>query len=140
MQQYVREGFVGGTTGVHGQQTPGQPVGQAAEAENRQSGQSAQTPPRFCRKCFLREMELQGGLKASYQNMLERIEMMDSELRCTGEAYDARLAQCKKCEYLAEGMCALCGCFAESRAAVKANSCPAEPKRWEAEVIEGEII
>ncbi len=130
MQQYVRGGFVGGTAGVQGQQTPGLPVGQAAEEENRQSGQSAQTPPRFCRKCFLHEMELQGGLKASYEAMLERIEMMDPELRCTGEAYDARLVQCKKCEYLAEGMCALCGCFAESRAAVKANACPAEPKRW----------
>ena len=89
-------------------------------------------PLRFCRKCFLREMELQGGLKKSYEAMLERIEMMDPELRCTGEAYDTRLAQCKKCEYLAEGMCGLCGCFAESRAAVKTNACPANPKRWEA--------
>ncbi len=89
--------------------------------------------PRFCRKCFLREMELNGSLKESYRAMLERIELMDEELRCTGEEYEARLLQCKKCEYLVEGMCALCGCFAESRAAVKANSCPAEPKRWEAE-------
>lgn len=132
MQKYVRGGFTGGAAGEQGQQTPGLPVEQAAEAENRQGGQSTQAPPRFCRKCFLREMELQGGLKASYEAMLERIEMMDPELRCTGEVYDARLAQCKKCEYLAEGMCGLCGCFAESRAAVKANACPANPKRWEA--------
>ena len=85
----------------------------------------------FCRKCFLYEMELQGGLKASYEAMLERIEMMDPELRCTKEVYEERLAECKKCEYLMEAMCGLCGCFAESRAAVKANSCPANPKRWE---------
>ena len=121
MQKYVRGGYPQGMAEAQVQQTPGV-----------SEGQSVQTPPRFCRKCFLREMELQGGLKKSYEAMLERIEMMDPELRCTGDAYDARLAQCKKCEYLAEGMCGLCGCFAESRAAVKANSCPANPKRWEA--------
>ncbi len=124
MQKYVRGGYPQGTPEAQVQQTS-EPV----------NGQTSQTPPRFCRKCFLREMELQGGLKASYEAMLERIEMLDPELRCTGEAYEARLAQCKKCEYLAEGMCALCGCFAESRAAVRSNSCPAEPKRWNAEII-----
>ena len=114
MQQYGRGGYAGNGTE--------QPEKQEQAA-----------PPRFCRKCFLHEMELQGGLKKSYEDMLERIEMMDRSLRCTGEAYEARLSQCKKCEYQAEGMCALCGCFVESRAAVKANTCPAEPKRWEAE-------
>ena len=128
MQQYVRGGYPQGMTGAQAQQTTEPSVGQWADGTNG----AVQNPPRFCRKCFLREMELQGGLKASYEAMLERIEMMDPELRCTGEAYDARLVQCKKCEYLAEGMCGLCGCFAESRAAVKANACPAEPKRWEA--------
>jgi len=128
MQQYVRGGHPGNVEGAQGQKM------QEHQGEgNGDSGtvQTAKNPPRFCRKCFLREMELQGGLKKSYEDMLERIEMMDPELRCTGDAYDARLAQCKRCEYLAEGMCGLCGCFAESRAAVKANACPAEPRRWE---------
>lgn len=129
MQKYVRGGYVAGMAEYPTPQSQGQSSGQTANGGN---GQTAQTPPRFCRKCFLREMELQGGLKASYEAMLERIEMMDPELRCTGDAYDERLAQCKKCEYLAEGMCGLCGCFAESRAAVKANACPAEQKRWTA--------
>ncbi|MBQ8798790.1 MAG: hypothetical protein IJZ55_04405 [Lachnospiraceae bacterium] len=121
---YVAESFAGGQ---------GKAMQEQTEEQSKQEGQSSQTAsPRFCRKCFLREMELQGGLKASYQNMLERIEMMDPDLRCTGEVYEARLLQCKKCEYLAEGMCGLCGCFAESRAAVKANACPANPRRWEA--------
>lgn len=133
MEPYVRGGYRAGMAEHPVQQVRGQAGVQTAGGENGQTSQTA--PPRFCRKCFLREMELQGGLKASYEAMLERIEMLDPELRCTGETYDARLAQCKKCEYLAEGMCGLCGCFAESRAAVKANSCPAEPKRWSAEVI-----
>lgn len=127
MRQYVRGGYPQEMTGAQVQQTPGTESGQASDGAN---GQKVQTPPRFCRKCFLNEMKLQGGLAESYKNMLERIEMMDPELRCTGEEYEARLLQCKKCEYLAEGMCALCGCFAESRAAAKANSCPAEQKRW----------
>ena len=92
-------------------------------------------PPKFCRKCFLAEMKRQGISEESYRNMLERIESMDPELRCTKEVYEERLTACKKCEYFAEAMCGLCGCFVESRAAVKANSCPAEPKRWEAEVM-----
>lgn len=94
--------------------------------------------PKFCRKCFLAEMKRQGISEETYRTMLERIENMDPELRCTKEVYEERLATCKKCEYLVEAMCALCGCFAESRAAVKANFCPAEPKRWEAEVIDAE--
>ena len=116
MQQYVRGGYAGNETE------------QPEKQEQTASG-------RFCRKCFLRDMELRGGLAESYKAMLERLEMMDPELRCTGDSYEARLAECKKCEYLMEGMCALCGCFAESRAAVKANSCPAEPRRWEADVM-----
>ncbi len=136
MQQYVRGGYAAGAAESSVGQTQGQDGVQTIGSEDKQGGQ----PPRFCRKCFLREMELQGGLKKSYEDMLERIEMMDPELRCTGDAYDARLAQCKKCEYLAEGMCGLCGCFAEARAAVKANACPANPKRWDAEVAEAEII
>ena len=130
MEQYVRGGCAQGTPEAQVQQTPGPMSGQTSDGAN---GQKVQPPPRFCRKCFLNEMKLRGGLEQSYKAMLERIEMMDPELRCTGEAYEARLLQCKKCEYLAEGMCALCGCFAESRAAVKANACPANPKRWEAE-------
>ena len=97
-----------------------------------------ESAPKFCRKCFLAEMKRQGISEETYRTMLERIELMDPELRYSEEVYEARLAQCKKCEYLVGGMCALCGCFVESRAAVKTNSCPAEPTRWEAEVTEAE--
>jgi len=106
-----------------------------------EEAQSSGTEPRrFCRKCFMAEMKRQGISEETYRSMLERIEMMDPSVRCTKEVYEARLAECKKCEYLMEAMCGLCGCFAESRAAVKANACPAKPKRWEAEVIESDII
>ena len=96
--------------------------------------QKASEPPlpKFCRKCFHAEMRRQGISEETYRDMLERIEEMDPELRCTKEVYEERLTACKKCEYLVEAMCGVCGCFVESRAAVKANSCPAEEKRWEA--------
>lgn len=96
---------------------------------------SNNNPPKFCRKCFVAEMKRQGISEETYRAMLERIENMDPELRCTEEVYEERIAACKKCEYLVEAMCGLCGCFVESRAAGKANACPAEPKRWEAEVM-----
>lgn len=87
---------------------------------------------RFCRKCLLREMMENGALEESYRNMYERIELMDADLRCAGEDYEKRLAQCKECNNLLDGMCRLCGCYVELRAAVKKNSCPATPKQWDA--------
>lgn len=86
---------------------------------------------RFCRKCLLREMMENGALEESYRNMYERIELMDEDLRCQGEDYEKRLALCKSCDNLLDGMCRLCGCYVELRAAVKKNSCPATPKRWQ---------
>ncbi len=116
MERYVRGGMPESSL----QNVPGEEA-QSSKTES----------PRFCRKCFMAEMKRQGISEETYRSMLERIEMMDPELRCTKEVYEERLAECKKCEYLMEAMCGLCGCFAESRAAVKANACPANPKRWE---------
>ncbi len=130
MQQYVRDSYDKGAVGGELKQKP---VSDGQSVSGNESGHGSEAaPPRFCRKCFLREMMQQGALEESYRSMYERIEMMDEDLRCKGDEYEARLKQCKKCENLAEGMCRLCGCFVELRAAVKKNSCPATPKRWEA--------
>lgn len=88
---------------------------------------------KICRKCLIREMMENGAVEESIQKMLKRIEMMDEDLRCSGERYEARLRSCKACENLLSGMCRICGCYVELRAAVKSNSCPAVKKRWEAE-------
>ena len=88
----------------------------------------------FCRKCLLREMMENGALEESYRTLYERIELMETDLKCEDAVYEARLSQCKQCDNLLEGMCRLCGCFVELRAAVRKNSCPATPKRWAAEV------
>ncbi len=100
------------------------------EEKEQSGGERPAGAGRFCRKCLLREMMENGALAESYRNMYERIELMDAELKCEGGAYEERLAQCKSCDNLLDGMCRLCGCYVELRAAVKKNSCPATPKRW----------
>ena len=73
MEKYVRGGYAGDTVGQQGNSAHVQDGERTVDSVEGQT--PATTPPRFCRKCFLREMELRGGLKESYQNMLERIEM-----------------------------------------------------------------
>ena len=42
-----------------------------------------------------------------------------------------RLAICRDCDQLRSGLCALCGCYVELRAAKGRMGCPALPPRWE---------
>ncbi len=42
--------------------------------------------------------------------------------------YEDRLAVCKECKYLNEGLCGACGCFVELRAVIAVNRCPYE--KW----------
>ena len=43
---------------------------------------------------------------------------------------EGRLNICKECDLLINGMCKLCGCFVEIRAAVKKNYCPNKNRYW----------
>lgn len=56
------------------------------------------------------------------------IDNMDSELKAEQAVYEDRLALCKQCDYLNEGLCRACGCFVELRAVVERNRCPYE--KW----------
>lgn len=72
-----------------------------------------------CRKCLIKEMD-----KDKYfSNMYEYIAHLDEDIKAPSEMYEERLAICKSCDYLEEGMCRACGCFVELRAAVKKNVC-----------------
>lgn len=82
---------------------------------------------RLCRKCLLREMD-----EAEYfKNLYEYIERIPQEDKVSKEEYENRLSICKSCCYLLSGMCRLCGCYVELRAALKVRSCPDIPARWE---------
>ncbi|MDE7300196.1 MAG: hypothetical protein K2N94_15470 [Lachnospiraceae bacterium] len=65
-----------------------------------------------------------------FKNMYEYIAGLDPEIKTPGEQYEERLAACKECGQLMNGLCRVCGCFVEMRAAVAKNYCPGPEKRW----------
>lgn len=83
-------------------------------------------PRRFCRRCLLREL----GKDEYFQNLRDYIANIDVDLKVDPSAYEARLARCKECEKLFQGMCRVCGCYVELRAAMKKNACPLVHPRW----------
>ena len=82
---------------------------------------------RFCRKCLTREMEQ----TEYFRTLHEYIAHLDADLKVDDEVYEERLALCKQCEKLYQGMCRICGCYVELRAAMKIRACPDVPARWE---------
>ncbi len=85
---------------------------------------------RVCKKCLLREMS-----EADYFKSLEQyIANLEESVRVSQEVYERRLSVCGSCRNLTRGMCRLCGCFVELRAALKVRKCPDVPCRWEREL------
>jgi len=60
----------------------------------------------------------------------EYVASLDESVRTPEDAYRARLAICEGCDQLLSGTCRLCGCYVETRAAKKGQSCPMVPARW----------
>ncbi|MCC8068012.1 MAG: DUF6171 family protein [Clostridiales bacterium] len=81
---------------------------------------------RICRKCHLYE-ETEEEFHAKLETYIANL---DEDVRVDQEAYEKRLAICEKCPYIFNGMCRLCGCFVELRAAVKVRKCPDVERRW----------
>ena len=78
---------------------------------------------RRCKKCLLREMA--DGVKI-YESVRRMIEDLSDEERASEPVREERLALCKECDRLLEGMCTACGCYVELRAAMKEKDCPYE--------------
>ena len=72
-----------------------------------------------CRKCLLREMHK----NAYMENLYAYIDRIEEDSKADKAVYEDRLAVCKECKYLADGMWRACGCFVELRAAIKTNVC-----------------
>ena len=81
---------------------------------------------RFCRRCLLDEL----FEEKEYKHLQEYIEHLDKHIKTEDEEYKKRLDICKECDNLINGMCKICGCFVEMRAAVKKNYCPNIEKQW----------
>lgn len=82
---------------------------------------------RFCRRCLLEDMPDQAALAESVR---ELVSLLPDHLRAPQEIMRARLEICKGCDHLYDGMCALCGCYVQLRAAKKKLGCPDVPARW----------
>ncbi|MDV4150880.1 DUF6171 family protein [Clostridium sp. AL.422] len=80
----------------------------------------------FCKRCLMDEVLSE----AEYIHMKEYISAIDDYIKSSDEEYKRRLNICKECDLLINGMCKLCGCFVEIRAAVKKNYCPNKNRYW----------
>ena len=81
---------------------------------------------RICRRCLAKDMP-----DASYfDNMYEYIRQLDPEIKAEDPLYEERLSFCKECDHLLNGMCRICGCFVEMRAANRKNHCPDIHEKW----------
>jgi len=65
-----------------------------------------------------------------FKTMYDYIEALDEEIKTPKEEYERRLSICKECDRLLDGMCPVCGCYVEMRAAVATNCCPAVKAKW----------
>lgn len=79
-----------------------------------------------CKKCLLSELDRD----AYTERLLEYIADVPEDKRVPEEEYQRRLAMCRECSQLADGMCAVCGCYVELRALKPSSYCPGEGKFW----------
>ena len=81
----------------------------------------------FCRRCLLEDMSNEAELAKSIR---ELIDLLPEEKRTADDIRLERLAICRRCDCLQNGMCVLCGCYVELRAAKRLMKCPAVPGKW----------
>ncbi|MCM1578577.1 MAG: DUF6171 family protein [Ruminococcus sp.] len=74
----------------------------------------------FCRKCLLADIDPAG----IYREIQEMTAAIPRENRTEESEYRRRLDLCGSCDKLGEGICGVCGCFVELRAAKKNMQCP----------------
>lgn len=84
-------------------------------------------PRRICRRCLTADMDE----KKYFESLQSYIANLDEELKVDRPLYEKRLAVCKDCDLLADGMCRACGCYVELRAVMWKNACPYD--KWKAE-------
>jgi len=82
----------------------------------------------LCFRCLVDDMgdeELSAVLR-------DGIASLPDHLRVDDTSYQERLAACRSCEYLTNGLCRFCGCFVEMRALKRTGTCPCPGgSRWE---------
>jgi hypothetical protein len=79
-----------------------------------------------CRRCLLKDMTD----SEYYKGVYDYIQNLPREERAEQEIYEERLAKCRGCDSLINGMCGLCGCFVEVRALKRRNHCARSEEIW----------
>lgn len=80
----------------------------------------------ICKKCIIEKIDRFGIL----ESVRKKVELMPVEDKVSDEEYYRRLEICTECKDLNLGMCNLCGCFVEYRAAQINMHCPASGHKW----------
>ena len=81
---------------------------------------------RQCKRCLLRD----GPDEEYYQSILEYIASLPEAEKADEGLYKERLCRCTACDALINGMCRLCGCFVEVRAAKLRQHCAKSSEIW----------
>lgn len=80
----------------------------------------------ICKRCLLSEISEEDTKKT----IEELIMTMPEEKKADESLYNQRLAICKECDELINGMCGKCGCYVELRALQKIRKCPNDRPKW----------
>lgn len=80
---------------------------------------------RVCKRCLLKELD-----GTYFQSIYDYIAQLPAEEKAEEWEYAERLEKCRACDHLQNGMCVLCGCFVEVRAAKRRMHCPGPEKMW----------
>ena len=73
-----------------------------------------------CKRCLIsetNETELQESIRRT-------IEAIPEEAKADPSLYGKRLDGCRGCDRLLAGLCRICGCYVEVRAAKASSTCP----------------
>ena len=85
-----------------------------------------ETSTGFCKRCLIYEEAEQ----YKEYNITSYVQQIPFDVRAEEAQYKHRLGICRDCNKQFQGMCRLCGCFIEVRAAVRIRICPDTPARW----------
>lgn len=81
---------------------------------------------RKCKRCLLKDIAPEEYL----EHMRIYLAGLDREAKSEETLYQQRLAYCEDCDNLKDGICRICGCFVEYRAAIKEHYCPDIQAKW----------
>ena len=81
---------------------------------------------RICIKGLLKDM----SEKEFFHNMYRYISNLSEDDKVSNSEYERRLKKCGECTNLLNGICRICGCFVEMRAAIAVKHCPNSVPKW----------